>query len=312
MIPQRNPETNRYGKTISTAQCAKMLGVSPDTLRKWQKEGKLVTIRTAGGHLRYDVAEVERFRLNELLAATHKVAIVPQGIGRVHEKSGLLIPAGFDLITTNDELIEYTMAFAARKFNFLLLVGSPGSGKSRQMKASLTNIQHTWIDNSVSAVGLYAAVYEANNAPIVLDDVNNFLKQPEAVPLCKSLTQTEKSKSVSWQKFNKQLEALRIPKQFSTSSPVCMIANMWDAKNADMEAIQDRALPVAFYPDPEAIHNRVIELGWCKDSEIIAFIAANLDRIPQVSMRDYYNLGLWKDAGMDWKGKALKVWGIQP
>lgn len=312
MIPQRNPETNRYGKTISTAQCAKMLGVSVDTLRKWQKEGKLVTIRTAGGHLKYDVEQVEKFRLNELLNATHKVAIVPQGIGRVHEKSGLLIPAGFDLIKTYDELIEYTMAFAARKFNFLLLVGSPGSGKTRQMKTSLTGVGHTWIDNSVSAVGLYAAVFEANNSPIVLDDTNTFLKQPEAVPLLKSLTQTEEIKSVSWQKFNKQLEGVSIPKQFNTSSPVCMIANMWDAKNADMDAIQDRALRVAFYPDPETVHNRVVELGWCKDSEIIEFIAANLDRIPQASMRDYFNLGLWKNAGMDWKGKALKVWGLMP
>ena len=101
----------------------------------------------------------------------------------VHEKSGLLIPVGFDLIKTYDELIEYTMAFAARKFTFLLLIGSPGSGKTRQMKTSLTGVGHTWIDNSVSAVGLYAAVFEANNSPIVLDDTNTFLKQPEAVPL---------------------------------------------------------------------------------------------------------------------------------
>jgi hypothetical protein len=69
-------------------------------------------------------------------------------------------------------------------------------------------------------------------------------------------------------------------------------------------------LPVAFFPSAETIHKRVIELGWCDDTEILTFIGENLTNIPQPSMREYYNAMRYKRAKMNWKEKLKNIWGI--
>jgi len=52
---------DRFG---SIGEASKALGVSITTLRRWEREGKLVPAHTSGGHRRYDLATVcpERFR----------------------------------------------------------------------------------------------------------------------------------------------------------------------------------------------------------------------------------------------------------
>ncbi|MCA3268245.1 MAG: IS607 family transposase [Azospirillum sp.] len=46
-------------KLVSIAEAAKALGVSPQTLRRWEREGKAVpTEKTAGGRRRYDLAKL--------------------------------------------------------------------------------------------------------------------------------------------------------------------------------------------------------------------------------------------------------------
>lgn len=46
--------------TITTAQAAKLLGVSPQTVQKWVDAGYLPAWKTVGGHRRLDAAAVER------------------------------------------------------------------------------------------------------------------------------------------------------------------------------------------------------------------------------------------------------------
>ena len=40
---------------------AKELGVTIDTLRRWEKEGKITSERTVGGHRRYDLEQVQTY-----------------------------------------------------------------------------------------------------------------------------------------------------------------------------------------------------------------------------------------------------------
>ena len=47
---------------LSLGEAAKQLGVSVDTLRRWDRDGKIATERDANGHRRVLVAEVERLR----------------------------------------------------------------------------------------------------------------------------------------------------------------------------------------------------------------------------------------------------------
>lgn len=48
----------RSEETISPGEAARLLGVSPRTLRDWSKKGKITCTHTLGGHRRYRRADV--------------------------------------------------------------------------------------------------------------------------------------------------------------------------------------------------------------------------------------------------------------
>ena len=47
-----------YPSYLRTAQVADILFVSPKTVSRWAKEGKLPFLKTLGGHRRYPEAEI--------------------------------------------------------------------------------------------------------------------------------------------------------------------------------------------------------------------------------------------------------------
>lgn len=47
--------------TFRPAQVAELLGVSPDTIRRWCDEGRLQTDKTAGGHRQIDGRDLARY-----------------------------------------------------------------------------------------------------------------------------------------------------------------------------------------------------------------------------------------------------------
>jgi excisionase family DNA binding protein len=52
--------TDNTGVYIRTAEAAKMLRVSPKTVSRWAKQGKLPHVVTLGGHRRFPQAAIER------------------------------------------------------------------------------------------------------------------------------------------------------------------------------------------------------------------------------------------------------------
>jgi len=46
-------------RLVTIGQAAKILGVSIMTLRRWDEAGRLVSIRTEGGHRRYDISKIK-------------------------------------------------------------------------------------------------------------------------------------------------------------------------------------------------------------------------------------------------------------
>lgn len=58
---------------IATSDVARMLHVSPKTVSRWAKEGRLPCIRTLGGHRRYPKSEIER--LAQTLAGNAVVVV---------------------------------------------------------------------------------------------------------------------------------------------------------------------------------------------------------------------------------------------
>jgi excisionase family DNA binding protein len=57
---------------LSLGPAARLLGVDPDTLRRWSDEGRIEAFTTPGGHRRFDRRELER-----LLGARHPGAGAP-------------------------------------------------------------------------------------------------------------------------------------------------------------------------------------------------------------------------------------------
>jgi excisionase family DNA binding protein len=292
---------NSVEETVSAQQAADLLGVNIRTVRDWIKKGELISIKGEGNSRRIPKSAISKLKTGERPQSNR--------LQNLHDRyiHGFKVPTGFDLIDDYEELSEYTHAFAQGSLPFLLLVGSPGSGKSRQMRAGLHGASHRWIDNHATNLGLYCSVYEASNSPIVLDDINHFLNNTMSCSLMKALTQTDKSRSVSWESTARILEERDVPRQFFTTSPICMIANKWDGNDPDMAAIQDRSTPVAFYPDAETIHKRVDALGWC-DAEVWQFVGKHLPIIRQPSMREYYLGMTYRKAGMKWQEKLLNLW----
>lgn len=54
-MPDDTPDLDRL---LTPGQVAGMFNVSPRTVTRWSKAGKLTTIRTLGGHRRYRESEI--------------------------------------------------------------------------------------------------------------------------------------------------------------------------------------------------------------------------------------------------------------
>jgi len=75
-MPTREPNL------LTTGQAAKLCSVTPDTILKWIKKGRLNGVRTAGGHYR-----IERRHLEPLALASNRAEIAPHHIPDYHPKN---------------------------------------------------------------------------------------------------------------------------------------------------------------------------------------------------------------------------------
>jgi excisionase family DNA binding protein len=60
-VPQTGPENQPT--YLTRAGVALLLGVSPNTVSRWAREGKLTCQLTLGGHRRFDRREIEALSL---------------------------------------------------------------------------------------------------------------------------------------------------------------------------------------------------------------------------------------------------------
>lgn len=67
---------------IRVGQAAEMLGVSVETLRRWEGEGRLATTRTEGGQRLVDLAEVTRLLTERRLAVANRPIVAQSARNR--------------------------------------------------------------------------------------------------------------------------------------------------------------------------------------------------------------------------------------
>ena len=130
------------------------------------------------------------------------------------------LPGYTIVVQTYAELEKYVLAFASGCLNLLLLLGSPGLGKSQVVRQALGENAY-WIDGNASAIGVYMAAYEHRGQPLALDDVDGLHRNRQGVRLLKCLCQTERQKTLSWETNAPALQARGIPRRFTTTSRWC-------------------------------------------------------------------------------------------
>lgn len=207
-------------------------------------------------------------------------------------------------ITTYGGLDPYVQAFGAGSFNLIVLVGVPGLQKSRVVRDVLPDA--CWIEGHATALGIYMRLWEHRDEPVVIDDVDSLYADRAAVRLLKSLCQTERRKTVSWESSTPVLVRENIPRRFTTTSQVFIIANAWKALNVHVTALEDRGHLLHFEPTVLEVHTRTS--AWFWDQEIFDWIGARLHLIERPSMRLYRAAWELKAAAMDWRGQLLGRW----
>ncbi len=205
-------------------------------------------------------------------------------------------------VPTYADLELHAAAFGAGFLNFLLVLGPPGVGKSRAIRHALSP-DVCWIDGNASPLGIYQAAYEHRGQAIVLDDVDGLYRDRQGIRLLKSLCQTETVKSLSWESNAAALKSRGTPRQFTTNSPLAIIANRWTTANEDVAALEDRGHVIYFDPSPHEIHLHASRWFW--DQEIFDFVGRNLYLMRSHSLRVYRLAHESKLAGFDWRAKVL-------
>ncbi|MHB8891062.1 MAG: helix-turn-helix domain-containing protein, partial [Candidatus Limnocylindrales bacterium] len=60
MSDDRSPDDRPLPDRLPLGAASRMLGVDPDTLRRWADEGRVPAFTTPGGHRRFDRRALER------------------------------------------------------------------------------------------------------------------------------------------------------------------------------------------------------------------------------------------------------------
>jgi excisionase family DNA binding protein len=81
---------------LSLGPASKLLGVHPDTLRRWADEGRIETFLSLGGHRRFDRRELERVRSSRQPGSVlplSSLGATPDRLSRAYRRSYTAEPA---------------------------------------------------------------------------------------------------------------------------------------------------------------------------------------------------------------------------
>src|SRR5580704_10282071 len=90
-------------------------------------------------------------------------------------------------VSSYDELRDDLSAFNERKYNFLIIIGQTGLGKTETVREIVG--QHFVFDGQPSAWQMYQQIYATRPPIIVFDDVSEkFFRDPTCQSFVKALT----------------------------------------------------------------------------------------------------------------------------
>lgn len=205
--------------------------------------------------------------------------------------------------TTYDELRHTAKKFAQGEISLMIVVGTPGLGKTQILEEVCHGIPYLKVDGKKGPLDLFVDLHRHIDQPVILDDVDPLLNDKNGQVLIRQLTDTKPLKGVSWGTRTTILDNLDppVPRHFYTQSPVCLITNKWRSTGI-FGAIESRAMLFRF--DPSWSEAYEYAGTWFKDQEILDYVHSNLWQLRHPDLRllkqavDLRNLGL---ASQDWR-----------
>jgi hypothetical protein len=216
------------------------------------------------------------------------------------------------VISTYAALHPHLEAFVQGTYRLLMLLGSPGLGKTEALAHTIGNRPCSRLDSRVTPLALFQELYAARDGMMmVIDDVDGLLNDPLSRSLLKSACDTSERRRVSWHSTSSLIGngPWQTPASFETSSRICLIANTWSSLHPDAQAIRDRAMEFNFKPTPHEVHVKANE--WFDCPEVYDFLENHLSLIVQPSFRHYVKGEQLRQAVPDcWRDQLLEIVGI--
>lgn len=130
-------------KLLTIKQASEYLNVSQDTLRKWDKSGKLNSLTTTGGHRRYLQEDLDKFIgiINNNSEDNNIVAIYSRVSSHEQKQKG-------DLDRQSQRLSEYC---AKKKYNVGYIIKDIGSGLS-DTRVGFIKLSNLVIDKKINKI----------------------------------------------------------------------------------------------------------------------------------------------------------------
>jgi hypothetical protein len=203
------------------------------------------------------------------------------------------------LLTTFDDLKSTAIPFAQEKIPLMVLIGTPGLGKSEIMKQACEGKPVLSVSGKKSPFDLYIDLHRHPDQPVILDDVDTLLEKDEGKVLLRQLTETVDIKLLSWGSQTARLSHLNppVPHSFMTRSVVCLIANRWRSSGI-MKAIESRA--VLFEFKPSWIEAYKYAGTWFHDQEVLDYVHKNLGLMQNPDLRVLKHAVTLRNIGKDW------------
>lgn len=126
-------------KLVNVSQAAEMLGVSTKIMRIWDNDGKVEAVRTAGGHRRYRVSEIEKLQgiKHEEVVKPDKEQVCSYSRVSSHEQK-----AKGDLDRQSNRLTKYAVEKGYHLVHVLTDVGSGMSSKRAKLKTLFSLVEN--------------------------------------------------------------------------------------------------------------------------------------------------------------------------
>jgi hypothetical protein len=188
------------------------------------------------------------------------------------------------VLTTYDELRQTARKFVEGRIPLMVLVGSPGLGKTQVLEGAYSGLPYLKVDGKKAPLDLYVDLFRHLDQPVLLDDVDTLLDNKDGQVLIRQLTDTKPLRGVSWGTRTKILDTLSppVPRFFHTRSPVCVIANRWRSTGI-FGAIESRATLFRFKPSWAEAYEYAGQ--WFDDQEVLDYVHAHLGVMTNPDLR---------------------------